>query len=109
MKLYLVYRVRKDGTRIPEAVMPLADSDLANAGKLYDALVRDDNPDVARKDGEAWEFVAEAEAPRADWERIVPPDAKARPQAISETVDDSDLLSGQAATFFKHKDGDTPG
>lgn len=109
MKLYLVYRVRQDGGRTPEAIMPVSDSDLPNAGRLYDALVRDDNPEMARQDGETWEFTAREDAPLADWERIAPPDARTAPTAISPTADDSDLLHDNAASLLKHLSEETPG
>jgi hypothetical protein len=109
MKLYLVYRVRQDGGRTPEAIMPISGADLPNAGKLYDALVRDDNPEMARKDGETWEFTAQEDAPLDDWEQIAPADAKSAPSAISGTVDDSDLLHDNAASLLKHQSEETPG
>jgi hypothetical protein len=106
MKLYLVYRVRPDGQKIPEAVMSFADVDLPNAEKIYDATVRDDNPENAREQGETWEFVPEELADRADWEKIVPPDSKARPAAINPTDDNTDLLQDDAGHLLKHSSED---
>lgn len=88
--------------------MSFADVDLPNAGKIYDALIRDDNPELARKDGEAWEFVPEDEADPADWEEIAPPDSPARPTAVSPSADDADLLNDEAASLLKYQKEDEP-
>jgi hypothetical protein len=108
MKLYLVYRVKTDGERVPEAIMSFADVDLPNAGNIYDSLVRDDNPEMARQEGETWEFVAREEADRADWEEIAPPDSAAKPEAVSPVDDNSDLLSDGAASLLRRVSEDDP-
>jgi hypothetical protein len=89
-ELYLVYRVRADGSRAPEAVMSLSETELPNAANHYDALIRDDNPEIARQEGESWEFVPRSEADAADWEQIVPPGSP-EPVAL-EPSSDEDLL-----------------
>lgn len=108
MKLYLVYRVSPDGRRTPEAIMSFTEVDLPNADKIYDALIRDDNPESARQEGETWEFVPEELADRADWEQIAPAESEARPEAIHPTSDDSDLLQDNAASLLQHQSEEDP-
>lgn len=78
-QLYLVYRVMPDGMRHPETIMAMGADDLKNAAKTLDQLIADDAPEQALRQGERWEFVAQDDAPIADWEEIAPPDARSMP------------------------------
>jgi hypothetical protein len=78
-QLYLVYRVMPDGDRHPETIMAMDADDLKTAAATLDALINDDAPEQALRTGERWEFVAQDDAPLADWEEIAPPDARSMP------------------------------
>jgi len=77
--LYLVYRVMPDGDRHPETIMALDEIDLKTASAALDAIINDDAPETALREGERWEFVTQDQAPVADWEEIAPPDARSLP------------------------------
>lgn len=78
-QLYLVYRVMPDGDRHPETIMAMDEADLKKASKTLDALIQDDAPEQALREGERWEFVPQDLAPLADWQEIAPPDARSLP------------------------------
>lgn len=78
-QLYLVYRVTQDGDRHPETIMAFDEMDIKKASGILDALIIDDAPENALRQGERWEFVPQDLAPLADWEEIAPADSRSLP------------------------------